>query len=117
MINKDTKILLKTKLLILVSNDESWQKRYSSLLSGSENCVDFGVLIKTCNACTSWEERKKNERELYEQFIVTHDCPIKSEGSADSMKAACLDDCFKNSIENKRLRILITLELGTQKHK
>ena len=36
--------------------------------------------------------------------METHNCPINHEGSADSMEAAGLVDCFMNSIENWKLR-------------
>ena len=36
--------------------------------------------------------------------VVTHDCPINHEGSASSMEAAGLVDCFMNSIQNRKLR-------------
>ena len=89
----------------------SWQRRGHSSLNGVVNVVasdsgkyvDFCVLTKTCNACTSWEKRKSSEPELYEQFMETHNCPINHEGSAGSMKAAGLVDCFMNPIENRKL--------------
>ena len=55
-------------------------------------CVDFRVLKKSCNACSSWEKRKNSEPELYEQFMETHNCPINHEGSAGSIEAAGLVD-------------------------
>ena len=67
-------------------------------------CVDFCVLTKTSNACISWEKQKNSEPELYEQFMETHNCPINHEGSAGSMEAAGLMECFMNSIENRKLR-------------
>ena len=89
----------------------SWQKRGHSSLNGVVNVVAsdsgkyvyFCVLTKTRNACISWEKRKNSEPELYEQFMETHNCPINHEGSAGSMKAAGLVDCFMNSIENRKL--------------
>ena len=51
------------------------------------------------------EKTKKNsEPELYERFMETHNCPINHEGSAGSMEAAGLVECFMNSIENRKLR-------------
>ena len=52
---------------ITISNDGSWRKHGHSSLNGvatvvasdSGKFVDFHVLTKTCNACTSWEKRKK----------------------------------------------------------
>ena len=35
--------------------------------------------------------------------METHDCPINHEGSAGSMEAAGLVDCFMNFIENRKL--------------
>ena len=95
---------------ITVSNDKSWQKCDHSSLNGvitvvasdSGKCVDFRVLTKTCKACTSWEKRKNSEPELYKQFMETHDCPINHEGSAGSMEAAGLVDCFMNSMNSLR---------------
>ena len=49
-------------------------------------------------------KNKKTEPELYEQFMETHNCPINHEGSAGSMEAAGLMECFMNSIENRKLR-------------
>ena len=70
------------------------------VVSDSGKCVDFYVLTKTSNACTSWEKQKNSEPELYGQFMETHNCPINHEGSAGSMGAAGLVDCFMNFIEN-----------------
>ena len=51
------------------------------------------------------EKTKKNsEPELYERFMETHNCPINHEGSAGSMEAVGLVECFMNSIENQKLR-------------
>ena len=36
--------------------------------------------------------------------METHNCPINHEGSAGSMEAAGLMECFMNSIENGKLR-------------
>ena len=36
--------------------------------------------------------------------METHNCPINHEGSAGSMEAAGLVDCFINCIENRKLR-------------
>ena len=52
---------------ITVSSDGNWQKNSHSSLNGvvtvvasdSGKCVDLHVLTKTCNACASWEKRKK----------------------------------------------------------
>ena len=74
------------------------------VVSDSGKCVDFYVLTKTSNACTSWEKQKNSEPELYGQFMETHNCPINHEGSAGSMEAAGLMECFMNSVENGKLR-------------
>ena len=97
---------------ITVSCDGTWQRRgYSSLngvvtviASDSGKCVDYRVLSKTCSACTSWEPRKESEPELYQNFLETHVCSINHEGSAGSMEAAGVVDCFMESISKRKLR-------------
>nr|XP_047144770.1 uncharacterized protein LOC124818251 [Hydra vulgaris] len=51
---------------VVVSYDGTWQKRGHSSLNGvvaviasdSGKCVDYQVLSKICNVCTSWESKK-----------------------------------------------------------
>ena len=97
---------------ITVSGDGSWQKRGFSSLNvlvtliaiDSGKCVDYRILTKSCSSCSSWELRKDTEPELYEKFLESHKCLINHTGSAGSMEAAGLVDCFMSSAETRKLR-------------
>ena len=61
------------------------------------------------------KNKKNSEPELYEQFMETHNCSINHEGSAGSMEAAGLMECFMNSIENQKLRYIHYIGDGDSK--
>ena len=49
-------------------------------------------------------KNKKTVNQNYMNNLWKHSCPINHEGSAGSMEAAGLMECFMNSIENQKLR-------------
>ena len=67
-------------------------------------CLDYRVLSKHCDACNSWEHKKKTEPEKYDNFMATHECSINHVGSAGSMEASGLKECFMTSVETNKLR-------------
>ena len=97
---------------ITVSCDGIWQKRgYSSLngivtvISGDTGkCIDYRIRTKNCKTCQSWEGREGTDE--YEQFMSTHEpnCDINHQGSAGSMEAAGLIECFQVSENDRKLR-------------
>ena len=97
---------------ITVSCDGTWQKRGHSSLNGvvtviaadTGKCLDYRVLSKHCDACNSWEHKKKTEPEKYDNFMATHECSINHVGSAGSMEASGLKECFMTSVETNKLR-------------
>ena len=94
----------------VVSSDGAWQKRGHDSLNGVVTviqndvgkCIDYRVLSKKCNACSKWESKKGTVE--YEKFISDHECPIKHVGSAGSMEAKGVVDCFQSSVDNRKLR-------------
>ena len=85
-----------------VSWEGTWQKRGNSSLNGVVRIIasdtgkynDYRVLLKTCNACASWECRKESEPGLHDQFL----------GSAGSMETSGVVKCFQRSLSKKHLR-------------
>ena len=65
---------------------------------------DYRVLSKHCDACNSWEHKKKAEPEKYDNFMATHECSINHVGSAESMEGSGLKECFMFSVEKNKLR-------------
>ena len=96
---------------ITVSCDGTWPKRGHSSLNGvvtviaadTGKCLDYRVLSKHCDACNSWEHKKKTEPEKYDNFMATHECSINHVGSAGSMEASGLKECFMTSVETNKL--------------
>ena len=66
--------------------------------------LDYRVLSKHCDARNSWEHKKKTEPEKYDNFMATHECSINHVGSAGSMEASGLKECFMTSVETNKLR-------------
>ena len=93
-----------------VSSDRAWQKRGHDSRNGVVTviqndvgkCIDYRVLSKKCNACSKWESKKVTVE--YEKFISDHECPINHVGSAGSMEAKGVVDCFQSSVDNRKLR-------------
>ena len=93
-----------------ISADGTWQRRgYASLngavtIIGINNgkCLAFEALSKVCKACQTWESLKGYDS--YEEFMQTHKCPINHEGSAGSMEASGVLQCFRRSIETNKVR-------------
>ena len=67
-------------------------------------CLDYRVLSKHCDACNSWEHKKKTEPEKYDNFMATHECSINHVGSAGSMEASGFKECFMTFVETNKLR-------------
>ena len=67
-------------------------------------CLDYRVLSKHCDACNSWEHKKKTEPERFDNFMATPECSINHVGSAESMEASCLKECFMTFVETNKLR-------------
>ena len=57
-----------------------------------------------CDACNSWEHKKKTEPEKYDNFMNTHECSINHVGSAGSIEASGLKGFFMTSVETNKLR-------------
>ena len=55
---------------------------------------------KKCNAGSAWENRKDSGE--FEKFISKHDCPINHIGSAGSMEANDVVNCFQSSIAKRK---------------
>lgn len=93
-----------------VSCDGTWQRRgYSSLhgvvtviAADTGKCLDYRVKSKVCHECSHWEKRKGTDE--YEEFISKHECSINHDGSAGSMEAAGLVNCFVLSEKDRKLR-------------
>jgi hypothetical protein len=93
-----------------VSCDGSWQKRgYASLngvvtviASDTGKCLDYRVRSKVCKSCQAWETKKDSD--AYEDYISNHKCTINHTGSAGSMEAAGLVECFVASVPDRKLR-------------
>ena len=65
-------------------------------------CIDFRVISKKCSVCSSWEKRQGVLE--YENFISEHNCRINHSGSAGSMEASGVVECFQSSIQNRNLQ-------------
>ena len=65
-------------------------------------CFDYRVLSQKCNACSKWENRKDSVE--FEKLISEHDCPINHVGSAGSMEANGVVNCFQSSIAKRKLQ-------------
>ena len=95
----------------VVSSDGTWQKRgYDSLNSivtviqndmGKYVDLFLRVLSKKCTACASWEKRQGTIE--YEKFISEHDCLVNHSGSAGSMEAIGVVECFQSSVKDHKL--------------
>ena len=57
-----------------------------------------------CDACNSWEDKKKTKPEKYDNFMNTHECSINHVGSAGSIEASGLKGFFMTSVETNKLR-------------
>ena len=94
----------------VVSSDGIWQKMgydsLNSIVTVIQNdvgkCVDFRVLSKKCTACASWEKGQGTIE--YEKFISEHDCLVNHSGSAGSMEAIGVLECFQSSVKDCKLR-------------
>ena len=52
----------------------------------------------------------------FENFISEHECPINHTGSAGSMEAKGVVECFQSSVENRKLRYTKLMGMETLKH-
>ena len=94
---------------MVVSSDGAWQKRGHDSLNGVVTiiqndvgqCIDYRVLSRKCNACSKWETKKDTVE--FEKFVSEHECPINHTGSAGSMEAKGVVECFQSSVENRKL--------------
>ena len=110
---------------IAVSCDGTWQKRgFSSLLGAvtvisveTGKCLNYEVMSKKCSLCTLWESRKGTE--AYEKFINvirdSHECSINHDGSAGSMEAKGVVECFSTSVDKYNLQYTEYLGDGDSK--
>ena len=57
---------------------------------------------------------KRRQPEKYDNFMPTHECSINHVGSAGSMEASGLKECFMTSVETNKLQY--TNYTGTQNH-
>ena len=96
---------------IVVSSDGTWQKRGHDSLNGVvtiirndvRQCIDYRVLsTKKCNACSKWETKKDTVE--FEKFISEHECSINHRGSAGSVEAKGMVECFQLPVENRKLQ-------------
>ena len=101
--------------------DGTWQKRgFSSLLGAvtdTGKCLDYKVMSKQCPLCTLWESRKGTD--AYGKFVNVirdlHECSINHDGSAVSMEAKGVVECFSTSIEKYNLQYTEYLGDGDSK--
>ena len=52
----------------------------------------------------------------FENFISEHECLINHTGSAGSMEAKGVVECFQSSVENRKLRYTKLMGMETLKH-
>ena len=64
-------------------------------------CLAYDCMTKTCKACQLWEKRKDTEE--YETFVQGHIRTINHIGSAGSMEAKGVVQCFQKSVETRQL--------------
>ncbi|XP_065678497.1 uncharacterized protein LOC136093423 [Hydra vulgaris] len=108
---------------ITVSCDGTWQKRGHNSLNGivsviavdTGKCLDYRVRTKKCKACELWEDKFNSDE--YEEFMQKHknDCHLNHIGSAGSMEAAGLVECFNASVLERKLRYINYLGDGDSK--
>ena len=78
------------------------------VLNDVGKCVDFRLLSKKCTACASWEKRQGTIE--YEKFISEHDCLVNHSGSAGSMEAVGVVECFQLSVKDRKLRYITSCD-------
>lgn len=78
--------------------------RHSMVLSQLFKLIRGNVLMlasKVCHECVYWEKLKDSNE--YSEFIANHECCINHKGSAGSMEAAGLVQCFMASEKDRQL--------------
>ena len=105
---------------ITISTDGTWQRRGFSSLIGvvsiianeTGKCIDYRVLTKNCHACKLWKGKTGTK---YENFLKNHKCPINHQGASGTMEMNGVMDCFKASVETRKLRYLTYIGDGDSK--
>ena len=103
------------------SFDGTWQKRGYSSLNGvitaiakdSGKCFDYQVMSKTCKACRTWKSREGTSE--YDRFLADHKCAINFEGSAGAMESTGVVQCFQESEDFHKVRIINFIGDGDSK--
>ncbi|MBY0580841.1 MAG: hypothetical protein K2P53_04080 [Rickettsiales bacterium] len=108
---------------ISVSCDGTWQKRGHNSLNGivtvigvdTGKCLDYRVRTKKCKSCELWDDKFNSDE--YEEFMLKHknECHLNHIGSAGSMEAAGLVECFNASVLERKLRYINYLGDGDSK--
>ena len=108
---------------ITVLCDGAWQKGGYNSLNGivivisvdTGKCIDYRIRMKNRKICQSWEGREDSDE--YEEFISTHElnCDINHHGSASSMEADGLIECFQVSEKDRKIRYINYLCDGDSK--
>ena len=105
----------------VVSSDGAWQKRGHDSLNEIATIIqndvgqsiDYRVLSKKWNVYSKWETKKDTVE--FEKFISQHECPINHTGSAGSMEAKGVVECFQSSVKNRKLRYTKLIRNGDSK--
>ena len=108
---------LPVTLLCTICNwTTKWQKRGYNSLNGAvtEISIWLSNTYRNCKTCQSWEGREDSDE--YEEFISTHElnCDINDHGSAGSVEADGLIECFQVSEKDRKLRYINYLGDGIQ---
>lgn len=106
---------------IAVSGDGSWRKQGFSSLQGvislignkSGKVVDVSVKNSFCRSCLVWE--KKRDSAGYDEWAVSHECPINHDGSAGKMEPDGIVEMFRRSEANYGVRYSIYIGDGDTK--
>ena len=66
-------------------------------------CIDYRVKTKNCHACKLWKNKTGPKAE---KFPKTHKCSLNHTGPSRMMESDGILDCFKSSMETRKLRYL-----------
>ena len=70
-------------------------------------------MLKTCKACRTWKSREGTSE--YDRFRADHKCAINVEGSAGAMKSTGVVQCFQESEDFHKVRIINFIGDGDSK--
>ena len=103
-----------------ISTDGTWQRRGFSSLNGAVTiidnsngkCIDYCVKTKNCLAFKLWKNKTGPKAE---KFRKTHKCLLNRTGASGMMESDGILDCFKSSMETRKLRYLTYIGDGDTK--